>query len=193
MGGELAKALVEAQARMPRVEKKGLNPHFKSEYVTLDDLIAATRPVLNQHGLAINQFPAVHETGNPVLVTRITHVSGESLEYAMPLAAGHANMQALGAAITYARRFAWAAALGIASDTDDDGNAASQPEQQQEKLISDAQRKRLFAIAKSKDVDADRLRAYVAFYTGSESTKEISVEKYDEIVKAIQADEDVPF
>lgn len=118
-------ALAAAQADMPAVEKTGRNPHFKSKHVTLDHLIAMTRPVLNKHGLTIVQLPARAEDGMPVLRTIITHVGGGSIDDEAPLLPDKVGMQALGSAITYMRRYAWAAACGIASEEDDDGQGAS--------------------------------------------------------------------
>lgn len=122
----LAQALVAAQAAMPRVEPDATNPHFKSRFVSLDHLIAKTRPVLNKHGLAILQAPSADMDGKPALTTTIYHVSGEKHSSQMPLLVGREDMQGLGAALTYARRYAWAAALGICADEDDDGEQASQ-------------------------------------------------------------------
>ena len=124
---ELAKALVAAQAEMPSVEKNATNPHFRNKFASLDNIIDKTRPVLNKHGLSIQQFPSLSDLGAPTLVTRLTHVSGEALEYQAPLFLQGQDMQKYGAALTYARRYAWAAALGIANDEDDDGNHAAQP------------------------------------------------------------------
>lgn len=125
---ELAKALVGAQARMPVVSKNKTvdSGKFSYSYATLDHLIAKTLPVLNLNGLSLVQMPVVTELGRPALRTTITHVSGESLSADMPLF-NVTDMQSLGSAITYARRYAWAAALGIASEDDDDGAAASGP------------------------------------------------------------------
>lgn len=120
---ELAAALVAAQAEMPAVEPNATNPHFKSKFVSLDHLIAKTRPVLNAHGLAIVQRPT-HLDGAPALETLLVHSSGETESSVMPLLLTKEDMQGLGAAITYARRYAWAAALGIASEADDDGESA---------------------------------------------------------------------
>lgn len=125
--GALATALVQAQAAMPRVEPDATNPHFKTKFVSLDHLIAKTRPVLNQHGLSISQFPACSDLGAPVLRTVLSHASGEQMAADMPLYLNKQDMQALGAAITYARRYAWASVLGISADEDDDGNTASAP------------------------------------------------------------------
>lgn len=122
---QLAKALVAAQKDMPKVEPDAVNPHFKTKFVSLDHLIAKTRPVLNRHGLVIIQSATITDTGQPSLTTTILHVSGESVVSTMPLIVGKNDMQGLGAAITYARRYAWAAALGISADEDDDGNQAS--------------------------------------------------------------------
>ncbi len=129
--GKLAAALVAAQAEMPAVEPNAVNPHFKSKFVSLDHLIAKTRPVLNAHGLSIVQS-TTHIDGQPALETRILHSSGESFWSVMPLLLTKQDMQGLGAAITYARRYAWAAALGIASEEDDDGEQASEPDVRRE-------------------------------------------------------------
>lgn len=121
----LAAALVAAQAELPAVEKDARNPHFNSMFVSLDHLIAKTRPVLNKHGLAVTQAPA-HIDGAPALETTLIHVSGETRTSVMPLLVDRANMQGLGSAISYAKRYAWAAALGISADEDDDGNLATE-------------------------------------------------------------------
>ena len=124
----LAAALVAAQAEMPAVEPDQVNPHFKTRFVSLDHLIAKTRPVLNRHGLALVQLPATSDLGLPVLRTTLIHgPTGEQVSADTPLILQKQDMQAFGAAITYARRYAWAAALGIASDEDNDGNQPPQP------------------------------------------------------------------
>lgn len=120
----LAKALVDAQLAMPGVKADSKNPHYKSEFVSLDHLIAETRPILNLHGIAIVQEPTVTELGAPALRTTLVHASGEERTSVMPLLLAGSDMQKLGAAITYARRYAWTSALGI-SEEDDDGHTAS--------------------------------------------------------------------
>lgn len=122
----LAVALVAAQAEMPAVDKTGRG-NFGT-YATLDHLIALTRPVLNKHGLSIMQLPVVSELGQPMLRTIIRHESGESVVADAPLFLPKQDMQALGSAITYARRYGWASACGVASEHDDDGDSASSRE-----------------------------------------------------------------
>lgn len=128
----LSEALVAAQAEMPAVEPDATNPHFKSKFVSLGHLVATTRPVLNKHGIAVAQFPSLDEHGKPTLVTLLLHgPTGERLEYAAPLMLPKQDPQGQGSAITYMRRYALGAALGISDQDDDDGNqataAANQP------------------------------------------------------------------
>jgi len=148
----LAGALVAAQAKMPAVGKDSENPHFKSRFTSLDALVAATRPILNEHGLAIAQFPMTNpDTGFPVLRTTILHgPSGERLSADTPLYLLRQDMQAFGAAVTYARRYAWSAMLGVASEEDDDGQQAVQAPaapaaKPQPKMITDAQIRKIGA------------------------------------------------
>lgn len=101
------------------------NSYFKSKYTPLDYMLDHAKPLIEKHGLAVLQFPCSNETGVGV-VTIVTHESGQFIEsepYYLPLA--KKDPQAGGSAITYARRYSLAAALGIASDPDDDGNEAS--------------------------------------------------------------------
>lgn len=122
----LAAALVEAQKAMPKVDKTGTSNFGK--HVTLDHLIAQTRQHLAKNDLAILQFPATSELGAPLLRTVLMHVSGESLQADTPLLLdGKQTMQALGGAITYARRYGWSSVLGISTEDDDDGDAVSAP------------------------------------------------------------------
>lgn len=128
-GATLASALVAAQADMPAVQPDSTNPHFRSRFVSLGHLIAKTRPVLNKHGLTMSQWPSAHpDTGAPLLITVLMHESGERIEHAAPLLLSKQDPQGLGSALTYLKRYAWAAALGISDQEDDDGNAGSAAE-----------------------------------------------------------------
>lgn len=122
----LAEALAKAQQKMPAVDKTGKANY--GSYATLDHLIAKTRPVLNEHGLSISQWLSTDSAGRPVLQTVLYHESGESMSSDAPLFLGDRHtMQALGAAVTYARRYAWAAVCGISSEEDDDAASIEKP------------------------------------------------------------------
>jgi hypothetical protein len=120
--GELAKALAAFQGKMEPVAKTAENPFFKSKYADLASVVKAAAPVLSACGLSVAQFP-----DDGTLVTYLLHESGEWIEHAAPLNPAKSDPQGVGSAITYFRRYAYCAALGIVADEDDDGQAASQP------------------------------------------------------------------
>lgn len=119
--GALATALVAAQADMANATVNRENSHFKNRYADLAAIRDATLPALNKNGLAIIQTTQIIDAG-AVLVTRLAHKSGEWIEGTYPLPTGVAP-QVLGSALTYARRYSWAAVCGVASEEDDDGEA----------------------------------------------------------------------
>jgi len=122
-------ALVRAIAEMPALEMDGRNPFYKSRYVTLGAVIAATRGILAKHGLAAIQQVISNPEGDAVGIrTMILHESGQYLEWEavvkIPLD-GNAGQEA-GKLITYLRRYSLAAALNLYSDEDIDANTAKQ-------------------------------------------------------------------
>jgi hypothetical protein len=122
--GELAKALAAAQAEMPKIPMNATNPFLKNRYADLGSVIEASRPILAKHGLAICQMPTLGEHFVGV-GTRLLHSSGEWLEdmVLLPLVEekGLKLGQVAGSIITYLRRYAWSAALGLYADEDTDG------------------------------------------------------------------------
>lgn len=119
----IAAALAKAQAEMGKALKDSDNPHFKSKYADLGSVMDACLPALNKHGIAVIQPFVSGEFGHTVK-TVLIHESGETLECAVPLIFGKNDMQGLGSAMTYARRYGLMAMAGIAPE-DDDGNAAA--------------------------------------------------------------------
>ena len=122
---DLYAALVKCQTQIKVALKESANSHFKNRYADLTSVMLACKDALAANNLAVLQLSRIHESGTPVLVTRIIHSSGEHVEGEFPLVCKDPNdPQKLGSAVTYARRYALAAALGITAD-DDDGQAAS--------------------------------------------------------------------
>ena len=126
---ELAAALAQAQGKFKPVSKTGKNPHLRNEYATLDDIIGAIRGPLSEHGLSFVQLLSSNGDGVTNLKTILLHESGQQLESSVTVAAdpdhrGINDLQALGAAITYMKRYSLSAMLGIAADADTDGEGA---------------------------------------------------------------------
>lgn len=124
MTDKLASALAKAQAEMENAPLNKTNPHFRSKYADLAAIRDATMPALAKNGLAIVQFTKVCDDGSIRLVTRLMHQSGETIEGEYPLPMAADKPQVMGSAITYARRYCWAAMCGITADEDDDANEA---------------------------------------------------------------------
>lgn len=120
---ELAGALAKAQAEMKNATLNKVNPHFKSKYADLAAIRDAVVPILSKHGLSIVQGTTA---GGAFLVvtTRLMHSSGQWIQSDYPITNDTNKPQAMGSALTYARRYSLAAMGAIAAEEDDDGNAA---------------------------------------------------------------------
>ncbi|OUS73015.1 hypothetical protein B1748_23705 [Paenibacillus sp. MY03] len=123
--GKIAMALVKFSEEVRPIEKDGTNPHFRSAYTTLDHMIDSTKPILTKHGLTVMQFPG--GDGQKITIrTMVIHESGEWIETEpLTLQAVKTDPQGAGSAITYARRYSYAAALSLSLGDDDDGNGSS--------------------------------------------------------------------
>ena len=120
---ELATALALAQGQMGAASKDADNPHFKSRYADLASIWSACQGPLTSNGLCVVQSPS-SEGSNVTLTTRLLHKSGQYMESTLTSSAGRGQgPQAVGSTITYLRRYALAAMVGVVTD-DDDGEAA---------------------------------------------------------------------
>jgi hypothetical protein len=104
-----------------------VNPHFRSKYADLAAVRDAIIPVFTRHGLSILQVPTMDDFTGFHLETRLIHASGEELIWRYPLPQDATKPQAQGSAISYARRYTYSALAALASEEDDDANAAQNP------------------------------------------------------------------
>jgi hypothetical protein len=123
---KLAPALVAFGSEVTNPANSAVNPFHKNRYAPLNAMLTELRPLLAKHGLTITQLPA--SRGDAVGVTTIVlHESGEYITETVTMDVGtekgKSAAQVAGSIITYLRRYALAAALNIASEDDDDGNA----------------------------------------------------------------------
>lgn len=153
----VCKALAAAQGKLRKAVKDSTNPHFRSRYADLESVIEAMREPFASEGLSV-----VQSVWDGMLRTTIFHSSGESISSTVPLFIPKQDMQGVGSAITYARRYGLAAACGI-SQTDDDGNDACPAP----KPVTKAQQQ-------AKDLDAWSEKSRSIARSESQSTSEIS-------------------
>jgi hypothetical protein len=120
---EIFGALAKAQKNFESALKSQQNPHFRSKYAGLDACVDAVREALNDQGIFMTQIIESVE-GGILVETMFAHQSGESYsggKLFMPVVKHDA--QGYGSAITYGRRYALAAIVGVCP-ADDDGEAA---------------------------------------------------------------------
>lgn len=116
-------ALALAQGEIENATKASTNPHFKSKYADLAEVLNTVRPTFAKHGLAIVQSTSA-EPGVVFVTTAIVHKDGGYITSTASCTPAKADAQGIGAATTYLRRYGLAAMAGVAQE-DDDGNAAA--------------------------------------------------------------------
>lgn len=123
--GLLFEALSKAQGKIENALKDKKNPFFKSNYADLSSVWDACRSPLSSNGLSVIQTVEGNKE-QMFLLTWLGHSSGQWMKSKLPLvvAGNTINPQAIGSAITYARRYALSALVGICADEDDDGEKA---------------------------------------------------------------------
>lgn len=114
------KALSELQASITKITKNTDNPFFKSRYSDLPAVFEEIKPKIREHGFLLLQ----RVVGDKLKSELIYIETGEKIESEMDLLTMKPDMQQLGSAITYARRYSILPLLNIETE-DDDGNAAS--------------------------------------------------------------------
>ncbi len=119
---ELAAALAVAQGLIEGAAKDSSNPFFKSSYADLASVWDAIRAPLSTLGLSIVQMPSA-EGPKVTITTLLMHKSGQWISSDLTLTAKEDAPQAIGSAITYARRYALQSVAGVAPE-DDDGERA---------------------------------------------------------------------
>jgi hypothetical protein len=118
----IASALITFHLKVENIKKDSSNPFFKSKYASLSNILDAISTPLEESGLSFSQLP----TGDSGLTTILMHAeSGEYLQSEYTMKAVKDDPQGRGSAITYQRRYALSAILGLNIDDDDDANTAT--------------------------------------------------------------------
>ena len=135
-------AMLKFHSLFHGAKKTGENPHFRSAHFTLDDIVHATTPVLQECGLYV-----VHQIIDGCMVTSVVNAEGDTVNSSI-LMTPTTNPQVHGSNATYYKRYNLTGLLNIAEE-DDDGNLgadAAEIERQKEKTI----------VPKPKATDAQR-------------------------------------
>jgi hypothetical protein len=129
-----AQALANVQAAMPKVGKSNTatvptkaGGSYTYKYADLADIFEKVMPLLAANGLAWIAKPTLSHDDAFVLRYALLHKDGhrEAGEYPLPHPSS-GTPQSIGSAITYARRYAFCAMVGVVADVDDDGKASAQ-------------------------------------------------------------------
>lgn len=201
----LAAAFAKAQAAFVAVEKTKLNPFYSSRYADLESVWSAVKGPLHDNGLSVMQRTG-YENGVFGVITTLLHVSGEFIEgFYMIAPAKQNDPQSLLACITYGRRGALSALLGVVTDEDTDGEAAMarQPEIRPQAqnpankpatansggftTISDKQSRFLYAKWKSANIPDAEVKEFCKENWGTEDTRKLPPEAMDPILEWIES------
>lgn len=124
----ILKSLLAARADFGPIVKDKVNPHYKSRYADLETVLDAVSESLAKHGLLLVQRTEVGESGHVLLTELVEVASSDKIVSTYPLVPSRPNdPQALGSALTYARRYSILALLGVAAEDDDGQKASQQP------------------------------------------------------------------
>jgi hypothetical protein len=133
----IAAAIVKAQKLVVNAKKSSTNPHLKSTYANLGDVLDAVDGALETCDLAVIQTPTESDDSKLHLETMILHTSGQWMSETMVMPLPKQDPQGYGAALTYARRYHLCAMLKITQE-DDDGQGAKASVSHSAKMIESA-------------------------------------------------------
>ena len=125
---ELAAALAKAQGQIEGAKKSSSNPFFKSKYADLAECWNTCREALTANGISVIQMPEeINENGRLNITTMLAHSSGQYISSTLTMTVTKLDPQAIGSAITYGRRYALAAMVGLAQEDDHGEKAMARP------------------------------------------------------------------
>lgn len=203
--GNLFKALASAQSEIKGAHKDSSNPFYKSKYATLESVWEACREPLTKNGLSVSQFPCTLNN-KPALKTVLGHSSGEFISDIAELNPTKNDPQGMGSAISYMRRYALAAVVGIYQEDDDANVASGKKEMSQattskninsgikveskkdsiKKGISPDQKTALNTLLIELDWDPETIKNRFKMTTGKESSLDWTQEDFDKVLSMLK-------
>ena len=151
---ELGAALAKFHKEVSNPTKNATNPHFKSQYADLAEVINVSREPLAAVGLSILQMVGLDDKC-VTIETMMLHVSGQFISSVLSVPVSKMDAQGVGSATTYGRRYSWAAMCGLAQQ-DDDANSAvgnrPQPRQDQQRQPTAVIEKTPYTLERAKSM-----------------------------------------
>lgn len=133
---ELAAALAKAQGHIEGAKKSSSNPFFKSKYADLAECWNTCREALTANEISVIQMPEeINANGRLNITTMLAHSSGQYISSTLTMTVTKLDPQAIGSAITYGRRYALAAMVGLAQEDDDGEKAMARQEKKDKKPV----------------------------------------------------------
>jgi len=159
---KLAQALCEAQKTELFALTDKANPFFKSRYADLSSVWSAIRKPLTDNGLSVVQTMDISDSG-VIIETTLLHISGEYISGRLQMTPEKQTPQGVGSAITYARRYALAAIIGISPEDDDAEGAMNRKAQPKFKEITIDQWNQIKVLGAKKELTENETKALVQF------------------------------
>lgn len=179
---EFFAALAAAQAEVENATKTSSNPHFKSKYADLAEVLNTVRPVFAKHGLSIIQ--ATGFSGALVSVeTILGHSGGGYISSVASCVPAKTDAQGIGSATTYLRRYGLAAMTGVAQEDDDGNSAAHNTPPERIIFCTEEQAREISEAIEYSGVDREKFLTWL----GVANPAEIPAARYDAAVRTLQA------
>lgn len=177
---EIVDALSKAQGEIPHAIFDSTNPHFKSKYASYEAFRKACQDPLSKNGLCIAHHLDLTPEGKRMMITQLSHKSGQWLRSFLILPIKDETAHGIGSGITYAKRYTLGGLLAIGNDEDDDANEAQYPssakeakkeEPKKEKMINEFEALRIEQAMKDHPEDFKKMLTYYSDRLGYPVTK----------------------
>ncbi len=181
--------------RTEEVDYQTTKGRKKYSYAPLSEVIEATKKALSDNGLAVTQFTTLID-GNTILVTLLSHNSGEWISGESYVGKQDQPPQEEGSALTYKRRYGLSAILNVSSEEDDDGTTAQESKEkpnletspQIPDGITEAQSRKLYVTAKEKALTPGQMKAYIETKFNKLSSKDLTKNEASQLIEDLIAD-----
>jgi hypothetical protein len=178
--------------------KDSENPFFKSRYANLQAVVESARPALCKHGLSVVQYVDQID-GSDYLCTMLGHKSGQFIISRMKISPVKPDPQSLGSCITYLRRYAYAAIVGVYDGIeDDDGDKASHEHEPIKVKVTPRPNDVVYQTVLSDDVITEKQMKYISYQIGTDKELREEILKMYKIsnlesIKKVDAQEIIEF